>query len=220
MTQMANPTDMTKTDPRFWDRIAPKYAEHKIADEAAYEYTLDRTASYLSRDDRVLELGAGTGSTALRLAPHVREIVATDVSPAMMGIAETRKAEAGAGNVRFETASVPEALKLDGKFDAVLGFNLFHLVPDMERRFVDIAELLPQGGVFISKTPCLADRAQGVMRFLFPLLIPALKLIGKAPFVRLFDQATMEAALERAGFDILEAGNHPARSRYLVARKR
>lgn len=216
MTQMT----MTHTDPTFWDRIAPKYAAHKIADEAAYAYTLDRTLAYLSADDRVLELGACTGTTALRLAPGVAEIVATDLSPGMIAIAEGRKAEAGTQNVRFQAASVTEALRLDGPFDAVLGFNLFHLLPDMERVFVEIADLLPPGGHFISKTPCLADPGQGLLRFVLPVLIPVLKRLGKAPFVRRFDQATLEQALERAGFEIVEAGNFPARSRYVVARKR
>lgn len=219
MTTMTQ-TPSNQTDARFWDRIARKYAKGKIADQAAYEYTLGRTISYLKPTDRVLELGAGTGSTALLLAPHVREIVSTDVSPEMMTIAEERKAEAGVENAAFQAASVPEALALPGSFDAILGFNLFHLIPDMERQFATIAERMPAGGVFISKTPCLSDKAQGVARFVFPILIPVMKFFGKAPYVRMFDQATLEAAIERAGFDIVEAGNFPARTRYIVARKR
>ena len=56
---------------KFWDGIAEKYAKRPISDMAAYEYTLGRTRSYLKPEDQVLELGCGTGSTALLLAGDV-----------------------------------------------------------------------------------------------------------------------------------------------------
>ncbi len=58
----------TASDARFWDRISRKYAQDAIADQAGYERTLARTRERLPPDSRVLELGCGTGSTALRLA--------------------------------------------------------------------------------------------------------------------------------------------------------
>ena len=64
----------------FWDRIAPKYAKSPVRDQQAYEATLARTRSYLGAEDKVLELGCGTGSTALILADAVAEYTATDLS--------------------------------------------------------------------------------------------------------------------------------------------
>ena len=43
--------------------MARKYSRDAIKDMASYEYTLERTRSYLNATDRVLELGAGTSST-------------------------------------------------------------------------------------------------------------------------------------------------------------
>ena len=57
------------TDIAFWDRIAPKYAADPIADPAAHEATLERTRRLLGPGHRVVEIGCGTGSTALALAP-------------------------------------------------------------------------------------------------------------------------------------------------------
>ena len=75
------------SDERFWNRVARKYAALPIADVAGYERSLERTRSYLRPTDKVLEFGCGTGGTALKLAPSVASIVATDISGEMIAIA-------------------------------------------------------------------------------------------------------------------------------------
>lgn len=209
---------MTVDATRFWDKIAPKYAQDPIKDIEAYEYTLGRTLSYLGKDDRVLELGCGTGNTAVQIAPHVREIVGTDISPAMTDIARDRPNPDG--NATFRALTAEQAAKLREPFDAVLGFNLFHLVERYEDIIADIHRMLPTGGTFISKTPCLADPAIGFKRHLIRLMISPMQWLGKAPAVRFFTQKEFEDALIFAGFDIVESGNFPAMSRYVVAKKR
>lgn len=207
----------------FWDKVAPKYAKSPIADQAAYEYTLDRTRTYLSSTDSVLELGCGTGSTALLLAADVKQITAIDLSPGMLAIAREKAAKAGVNNVSFEVgADVPK----QDPFDVVMGYSLFHLVPDMEKRFVQINELLPTGGYFISKTACLGERGAGISGGLkmlaIRLAIPVMQLIGKAPYVRSFSVKQLEHAVTDAGFEIIESGNHPKGpppAHYIVARK-
>lgn len=201
----------------FWDKIAPKYATDPIKDMKAYEYTLGRTLAHLMQTDRVLELGCGTGNTACQIAPHVGTITGTDVSPAMIEIARARPVS---GDARFEACSAAEALQLKGPFEAILAFNLFHLVPSFEDLLSDVHRHLPKGGHLISKTPCLADPAVGFKRHLIRAMIPPMQWIGKAPDVRFFTQNHLEHSISAAGFDIIEAGNFPAMSRYIVARKR
>ncbi len=208
----------------FWDKAAPKYALSPIADPAAYEYTLGRTRNYLQPGDHVLELGCGTGSTALLLAPHVKQITAMDLSPGMLTIARSKTDEAGVTNLTFvESDTVPAT----GRYDVVMGFSLFHLVPDMEARFAAINALLPEGGYFISKTACLKDAGDGLTgrlkTLMIRLAIPVMQLFGKAPYVRRFSARELEAAVTGAGFEIVESGNHPKGpppSHYIVARKR
>jgi len=206
-------------DATFWDKIAPKYAQDPIKDMAAYEYTLERTKSYLSADDRVVEMGCGTGSTALLIAPHVREITGTDISPAMVKIARDKATAAGLTNAHFNVATAEDTARLPAAFDVVLGFNVFHLLPSFEGVFDDVHRMLPKGGYFISKTPCLNDKSVGFKRFLFKAMIPPMQWIGKAPFVRFFTQKELEDALVFAGFEIVESGNFPAMSRYIVAKR-
>src|SRR5690349_19154631 len=70
--------------------------------------------------ERVLEIGCGPGTTAVELAERVGpsgEVVAVDISPAMVAAATRRAAAAGITNVRFEAADAQTA-DLGGPFDA------------------------------------------------------------------------------------------------------
>ena len=68
------PSTLSRQQPQaFWDKIAQKYATKRVADPAAYEAKLTRVRALLRAEDRVLEIGCGTGSTALTLARSARE---------------------------------------------------------------------------------------------------------------------------------------------------
>ncbi|KIC11986.1 ubiquinone biosynthesis protein UbiE [Leisingera sp. ANG-M1] len=207
-------------DARFWNKIAPKYAKSKIRDEEAYRYTLERTRSYLGAGDSVLELGCGTGSTAIELARSAGKVTATDLSEAMLEVGRERAWDAGASNIEFRCCSASAAP--EGPFDAVLAHNLLHLLPDLEAVLEGAAARVKPGGLMISKTPCLGEKRGSWKYWLFQVAIPLMRLAGQAPsHVDFLDIRTLEAAVERAGFKIIEAGNFPAAvpSRYLVARR-
>lgn len=188
---------------KFWDRAARKYAAASIKDLSGYERTLQRTRELLGPEDDVLEIGCGTGTTALRLAPFVRRILATDVSGAMIEIARERAAEKACPNVAFEV-SAPEAMPpADAPYDAVLAYNLLHLVRDRSAVFAHVRRLVKPGGLFISKTPCLSE-----MNPLIRLAVPAMRLIGKAPYVAFFSAEALEEEIASAGFSVIERARH------------
>lgn len=202
----------------FWDKMAPKYAESQMRSVEDYEHTLARTLSHLTPEMRVLEMGCGTGTTALRLAPHVKAFVGTDQSSEMIRIARDKAADEHS-NLEFRVLGAAESAQLEEGFDVVMGFNLFHLVPDADAVLADIFKMLKPGGLMISKTPCLMDKAFGWKRFLVAGMLPVLKRIGKAPDVGLWRIADVDRRIADAGFETLESGNFPAISRYVVARK-
>lgn len=207
------------SDSRFWDRIARKYASFKIGDAAGYERTISRTTDHLKRTDRVLEFGCGTGTTALRIAPHVEEIVASDISGEMLAIGRERAAAAGAAKVEFVLATLDDRCFAPASFDAVLGFNVLHLVRDLPGALRSARAILKPNGLFISKTPCLGD-----MNPLVRLLVPAMQLVGKAPHVSFFKTVDLEREILAAGFEILKIERHGTKGKdarpFIVARPR
>ncbi|MBX9591832.1 MAG: class I SAM-dependent methyltransferase [Hyphomonadaceae bacterium] len=208
------------SDARFWDRTARTYARGAIADQAGYERTLDRTRALLGSGDRVLELGCGTGTTALRLAGGVRDYLAADISAAMIAIASEKHAAGPIPGLVFRTATA-EALRPDAaQFNAVLGFSYLHLVRDLPGTLRHIHALLAAEGLFISKTPCVGD-----MNPLIRLaVLPAMRAIGKAPYAGVFRAADLSQHIRAAGFDSLAIESHATKGNdnrpYIVARKR
>ena len=203
---------------KFWDRAAEKYAKSPIKDQVSYTYTLDRTRDYLHIEDSMLELGCGTGSTALELSPLVHNIIATDISGAMLEKAREKAAAQKIDNVEFAQADALHAPM--GPFDVVTAFNVLHLVEDLDQTLAEIARRTKPGGLFISKTFCLPERI-GWLTVMMRVVVPIMQAVGKAPYVASMKARDLDAAITRAGFTIVETGQGPTKDprRYLVARK-
>jgi len=210
----------TASDARFWDRAARKYARSKIADPGGYERTLERTRALLKPGDRVLELGCGTGTTALRLAGAVQSYLATDISPEMIAIADEKHAAGPIPGLTFR-AETADSLSAQGtQFNAVLAFSYLHLVRDLPDTLRRIHDVLAPDGVFISKTPCVGDMNLMIRR----VLLPAMRAVGKAPHVSVFRAGALSERFHAAGFDILVSESHATSGKdirpFVVARKR
>jgi len=203
----------------FWDKTAEKYAKSPIGNLEAYNYTLERTRSYLSPTDKVLEVGCGTGSTALLLAGDVDRIVASDISRNMIEIA-TEKAQAESiANAKFITADLFDRAIDHGPYDVVLALNLLHLLEDTSAAIQRIDKLLKPGGFFISKTVCQPGRGAPFKFRLLKTVLPILQFLGQAPYVKFMKIEELENIVTSEGFKIIESGNHPPPSRYIVAKK-
>ena len=200
----------------FWDKRADKYAKSPIKNLEAYHETLDRTRKHLSASAEVLEVGCGTGTTALLLAPSAQRITATDVSSRMIEIAREKAATEQVENVRFVRATPFDEVLPKGSFDVVLAFNFLHLLEDLPAAVRRLHELLKPGGLFISKTVCLAEHSR-----LWSVAVAVLRPLRVAPYVRCLKVAELDDTITDGGFEILETGFFPPSppSRYVVARK-
>jgi len=200
----------------FWDKAADKYSKKPVKDMASYDKTLDCARKHLSASDNVLELGCGTGTTALLLGPDVKQITASDISSRMIEIAREKSATREVENVRFAQGTLFDEGLEKGSFDVVMGFNFLHLLEDIPGAVHRVNALLKPGGLFISKTACLAEQSR-----LWSLLLAAMKALGFAPYVACLKVAELEDIITSAHFEILETGLYPASppSRFIVARK-
>ena len=212
-----DPATMRKA--RFWNRVARKYAAEPIADMAGYEASLQRTRGLLSTEHDVLEIGCGTGTTALRLATSTGRLLATDISAEMITIAKEKLASQPIPQLSFALADADVPMFPTAAFDRVLAFNLLHLVTDLDQTLAVAALALRPGGLFISKTPCLAE-----MNPLIPRLALALmQAIGKAPHVQCLNEAQLRAALTRQGFQIVSVERHGTKKKdfrvFIIASK-
>lgn len=178
---------------RFWNRFAARYAARPIKDVAAYEALLEDVAARLKPDDRVLEIGCGTGGTAIRLATGVARYVATDFSAEMIRIS---KAKPAPPNLRFLLAEAG-ALPAGGPFNAICAFNVLHLVDDLPGLLHGLRGALAPDGLLICKTWCFGD-----LPLRFRVLFRALRLVGLFPPARFLTQADLHQTLQSAGFAI------------------
>ena len=206
---------------KFWDKVAKKYAKSPVRDMDAYTYTLDRTRAYLSANDKVLEVGCGTGSTALVLAADTGRIKASDLSGKMIEIATQKARDQGVSNVEFVKADLFDDRLEDGPYDVVLAFNILHLLEDISSAVQRINGLLKPGGTFISKTVCEPGKGTPLKWRLLLTILPIMQFFGKAPYVNFMTIAELEETISSRGFKIVETGNYPAAppSRFIVAKK-
>lgn len=204
------------TPPAFWDRMAERYAARPMSDPAAYETALGRVLAHLTPADHVLEIGCGTGTTALRLAGAVAHVTATDYAGAMIDITRRRAEEAGLTNLVAQQASPDDPALGAAHFDAVCAFNLLHLLPDLEAALAAIRARVRPGGLFISKTPCLGHALH------YRVIVGALSLAGILPRMTFLTPTMLETAITAAGFEIVETGTYPEAppGRLIVARRR
>jgi len=200
---------------KFWDKNAEKYAKSPIKNIPAYEQTMDHTKKYLSKQDTALEIGCGSGSTALLLADSVKHITATDISSNMIKIAQDKAKDQQIENASFAQKTLFDNTLKPGSFDVILAYNILHLLEDTPESIRRIKELLKPGGIFISKTVCLAEKSR-----LWRILIFIMNLFGLAPNVSFLKVDELEGYMTAENFQIMETGMYPASwaARFIVAK--
>lgn len=139
-----------------------------LESRSAYAIYVLHVASYefarsMCRNQRVLDLGCGTGYGAAKLASAASSVVGVDVSPDAIAFAKEAYAPSG---VDFRVIDPNEALPFaDGSFDVVLSFQVIEHVVDDRNYIAEANRVLSKGGVFVVITP---DRASRLLPFQKP----------------------------------------------------
>ncbi len=198
----------------MWDKMAKRYSEQPVANEAAYQKKLQVTREYLRPDMEVLEFGCGTGSIAIAHAAHVKHIQAIDISSKMLDIARDRVGAKKIENITFEQSSIDDFSAPDQTFDAVMGHSILHLLDNKEAAIAKVHKMLKPGGIFITSTICIGD----TKKFL-KLIVPIGRLVGL--ILKVFTVKELETCLIDAGFKIDHQWQPPGKDRvvFIVAKK-
>jgi arsenite methyltransferase len=185
------------TDAAFWNHLAEKYARQPVANPAAFERKIAITKSLMSPSDAILDIGCGTGSLALRLAPCAAIVHGLDLSSEMIRIARDKASAAQVTNVTFVVGSFDDSFAAfeDESLRGICAYSLLHLADDLPAALRRIFRLLTPGGFFVSSTPCL-----GGSWVPYGPLLWLMRAVGKAPTVKIFSKRALEGEVSRAGF--------------------
>ncbi|MCW4115039.1 class I SAM-dependent methyltransferase [Aurantimonas sp. MSK8Z-1] len=161
---------------------------------------LDRIEDELRRRrvSRVLDLGCGGGHVSYRAAAHVDEVVACDVTPAMLDVVMATAAERDLTNIRTERAAAEALPFAEASFDAVLCRFTAHHWQDLHAGLREARRVLKPGGwAIVIDSIAPADAAADTH-------LQTVELLRDPSHVRNYTLAEWATALAQAGFQLEE----------------
>jgi trans-aconitate 2-methyltransferase len=188
---------------RAWD--ASTYDRISDAQREWGQRVLDRLA--LAGDETVLDAGCGSGRVTEELLarlPHGR-VIALDLSPDML--AEARARLGSDPRVELVEADLTKPLPMARPVDAILSTTVFHLIPDHDALFRNLAVVLRPGGQLVAQCG-----GSGCIRN----VLDAVESVGigwRGPWVYATPEET-RARLEDAGFTDIQTWLHDEPTRY------
>ena len=169
----------------------------------------------LGRSDRLVDIGCGTGQFACEAAKLVGEVIALDVSPAMLDFARDRAAAAGLGNIVFRHGGFLSYRHEGAPADIVISKFALHHLPDFWKAvaLARIHSWLRPGGIFFLRDVVFSfapgDVARGVEDWIARVARPDGEGFTRADFATHIREEhstfrwILEGLIERAGFRIL-----------------
>jgi SAM-dependent methyltransferase len=101
----------------------------------------------LDRTMTVADIGAGTGYFAVRLAPLVAEVIATDVEPDMVRYLAERAQREGLANLRAVATPPDDPQLAAGSCDRILVVDVWHHLGDRRAYAAKLAAALAPDGI-------------------------------------------------------------------------
>jgi peptidoglycan-N-acetylglucosamine deacetylase len=150
-----------------------------------------RAPELLSKADRVMEIGAGTGIFTLPIAALCKEVLGVDVSAKMLAVLESKAGEAGLGNLRLLAGNI-ETVELEGGFDAICAFCSLEYIGDLPALAKRLSASLKPGG-----------RVYFIMarKSLFRFFVQIGNALRHGIWMRAFSAGEVRSALAGAGFE-------------------
>jgi len=159
---------------------------------------------------QVLDIATGGGHTALKFAPRVARVIASDLTPRMLEKARRFIVEdKGVDNVSFEQADAENLPFDDDRFDLVTCRIAPHHFPDAQRFLREGARVLKAGGVFMLQDQVLPPDAEAA-RF-----VDAFERLRDPSHNRAFNEQEWKAMFARAGIAVERVEHYLKRHDFL-----
>jgi 2-polyprenyl-3-methyl-5-hydroxy-6-metoxy-1,4-benzoquinol methylase len=204
----------------MWNKLAKNWDTPGVSLGENDLKIIERTKKYIGASSVVLDYGCATGSIALEIASMAKDVRGIDISANMVEIAKKKADERGIKNIVFTKAAIFDESLGKESFDVILSLSILHLVEETSQVMERINQLLKPGGVFISATPCLGEKA--IVSVLMNVPIFFLSKLGLIPSITFFSASSLAATITSAGFQIFEQEDlsvRPLRECFIVARK-
>jgi 2-polyprenyl-3-methyl-5-hydroxy-6-metoxy-1,4-benzoquinol methylase len=205
----------------MWDKLAKNWDTPGVSLGENDLRIIERAKKYLDASNVVLDYGCATGSIAIEMASMAKEVRGIDISSNMIEIARRKADERGVKNITFTKAMIfDESLKKES-FDLILALSVLHLLENPTQAMGRINQLLKPGGVFISATPCLGEKAFVSILMNIPIfLLSKIRILSPINF---FSASNLAESITNVSFQIIENENlsiHPLTECFIVARKK
>jgi ubiquinone/menaquinone biosynthesis C-methylase UbiE len=128
--------------------VAANYATSAVH-IAGPDLTAMLAAANARPDQRALDAGCGTGHTALAFAPQLAEVVALDLTEAMLAQGRKLARDRGITNITFQRGDVEHMPFPDASFDLVTSRYSAHHYPHPLVALREFVRVLKPGGTFL-----------------------------------------------------------------------
>ena len=138
---------MTKSYKDIFKGTAWFYARNRAGYPQAF-FDMIKDKFNLSKNDRVLDLGCGTGQIAIPICQYVREVVAMDPEPEMLAEGKIMAEKSGASHIWWIEGGSEDLVDMEselGKFQLAVVATAFHWM-NREKTLDDLYEMLNEGG--------------------------------------------------------------------------
>ncbi|MBU2554236.1 MAG: class I SAM-dependent methyltransferase [Bacteroidetes bacterium] len=176
---------------RFWDRFAKYY--DSFIDKVfrnTYQTILENIGSELNFSHDVLEIGTGTGIIPFSICSKVSSIVATDISPEMVRIANQKLKRLKIKNIDFQIQDSYNLTFPDKTFDVIIASNLLHLLYDPEKPINEIKRVMKDNGIFIAPTLCVGENTKSKIIATIIASLSGIKVVNKWSYKNFLNMLT------------------------------
>jgi ubiquinone/menaquinone biosynthesis C-methylase UbiE len=173
---------------------AEKYLTSPVHSAGADLDFLARSVAALD-EPKVLDLGCGAGHASFATAPFAREVIAFDLTTAMLDVTAAAAKERGLSNIRTAQGSVEELPFDSQQFDFVLSRYSAHHWNDVPRALQEVKRVIKPGGQV-----CFIDLTGGAS----PLLdthLQSVELARDPSHVRSYTESEWLSFFHAASFD-------------------